>query len=87
MSLGISKELLESVLQHSGGSVALPLSSTYSGLPRIESVCKMCLTLLLPVLDEIVLSQARQGTKIRYPGQMIFFESLIGVLFLPAILH
>lgn len=63
ISLSISKELLESVLQHSGISSVLALSSMYPELPRIESICKMCLTLLLPVLNEIFLSQARQGTK------------------------
>lgn len=62
ISLNTSEELLESVLQHSGISSALLLSSSYLGLPRIESICKMCLT-LLPVLNEIFLSQARQGTK------------------------
>lgn len=63
ISLNISKEPLESALQHSGISSALPLSCMYPGLPGIESICKMCLTLLFPVLNEIFLSQARQGTK------------------------
>lgn len=48
----ISKELLVSVLQHSGISSALPLS-VYPGLPRIGSVCETCLTVLFTVLNEV----------------------------------
>lgn len=92
VSLNMAKELLESVLQHSGIRSVLPLSSMYPGLPRIESVCKMGFTLLLPVLIEIFLSQARQGAKrnkIAIPvlGRLYSLNHLFDCLFLPAILH